>query len=96
MGGIQTNQGTAESQKGLMNISSAFIPDAQTAITIQPGKSAFHDPAMLSQMNSLIDAAATQAIGNTAFPEFLPVPVAVIAPIPMQLFGSVPQFSIRS
>jgi hypothetical protein len=77
-----------------MNISSTFIPDAQTTITIQPGQSTFHDPAMLSQMNTLVNAATAQAVSDATCPEFLPVPVAVIAPICMQFFGSVPQFSI--
>jgi hypothetical protein len=77
-----------------MNIFPTFISDPQTAITVQPGEGAFHHPTMLSQTNSFVDSAATQSVDNASISQGLAMPVAVVAFIPMQFFGTVSPFSI--
>lgn len=46
---VEADEGTAEGEKGLMGVGAALIADGEPPKSIEPGKRAFHDPAMATQ-----------------------------------------------
>jgi hypothetical protein len=59
-----TYQGTTESEKSFVNISSPFIANAQAAKLVQPAQRTFDDPAGFAQTAAVRCALAGQSVGD--------------------------------
>ena len=48
MGGVETDEGTAKGEEGLMDVGAALIADGETAEAIEPGQGPLDHPAMVA------------------------------------------------
>lgn len=79
-----------------MDVGSTFIADPHTAIALQPGQGSLHYPAVFAQVHTRIDPTTPQSMEDAAIGQFLTMPVAIVAFVPMEFLRSVSQASIRT
>jgi hypothetical protein len=58
---VETDQGTAQGQEGLMDIEATFVPNRQPPVAIEPRQGALDHPAVPTQARAGVDAFAGDA-----------------------------------
>ena len=79
-----------------MDITTALIAYTQAAITIQPSKGSLHNPAVLSQADTFIDAPPPQTMNNASLFQSLAMLVTIVTAVGMQLVRTVAQLTSHS
>jgi len=62
---VQTDQGTAQQRKGIMEIDSPLIARGEPPHPAQPGKGSFDNPAMAPEPLTILDTSTSNAGLNT-------------------------------
>ena len=73
-----------------MDIRPTFITDPQAAVLVEPGKGAFHDPAIDTQATAVCRSTPGQERDNAPLPQFASMGLGVKGSIPQNRLGTPP------
>lgn len=85
---VPTDERAANVQKGQVHICAPLVANAQTAITIEPGKRAFNHPAMPAKPLARLDATPRDTWRDAARAQLLAQRLGVIRFVSVQLRGT--------
>src|SRR5215203_3167896 len=91
---VETDQGTAQGQEGLMDVETTFVPNRQTPVAIEPRQGALDHPAVPTQARAGVDAFARNPDLNVAAVQEPPATGEVVGLVGMELawsFAPVPR-----
>ena len=85
---VPTDFDTTDSKERLMNVIAFLITNTKTPILMQPGDTAFYNPAIEAQSASVFSPPSSQQRNNSSAAKLLPMRLGVIAPITKKDIGT--------